>query len=60
MLTKEKVLKSIADLPNEFSLDDLVEKLIILEKVEIGLKQVQEDKTLTTKEAKEKFKKWLK
>lgn len=60
MLTKEKVLQSIQDLPNEFSLDDVVEKLILLEKIEIGLQQVEEGKLLTTQEARQKFEKWLK
>jgi len=32
MLTNEKVLKTIDNLPAEFHLDELVEKLIILEK----------------------------
>ena len=52
MLTKEKVLKSIDDLPSEFSLDDLIEKVIILEKVEIGLHQVKEGKVITLKKLK--------
>lgn len=60
MLTKEKVLKSIHDLPDEFSLDELIEKLILLEKIEIGLQQVKEGKIISNDEAKNKFKKWLK
>lgn len=60
MLIKEKVLKVIDDLPKEFSLDDLVEKLILIEKVEIGLQQVEEGKTMSTTDAKKKLSKWLK
>lgn len=60
MLTKEKVLQSIQDLPNEFSLDEIVEKLILLEKIEIGLQQVKEGKVVNHSTAKEKLKKWLK
>lgn len=60
MLTKEKVIQSIHDLPNEFSLDELVEKLIILEKIEIGLQQVKEGKVISNADAKNKLKKWLK
>ena len=60
MLTKEKVLQSIQDLPNEFSLDDLVEKLILLEKIELGLQQVKEGKVVSNAKAKQKLKKWLK
>ena len=57
MLTKEKVLQSIQDLPNEFSLDDLVEKLILLEKIELGLQQVKDGQTVSNELAKQKLKK---
>ena len=60
MLVKEKVLEIIQSLPNEFSIDDVVEKLIVLQKIETGLQQVAEGKTLPTKDAKEKLQKWLK
>ena len=60
MLTKEKVLQSIQDLPNEFSLDEIVEKLILLEKIEIGLQQVKQGKVVSHNNAKQKLKKWLK
>jgi hypothetical protein len=59
MLVKEKVIEAIQSLPPQFSIDDVVEKLIVLEKIEIGLKQVTEGKVLSTQEAKEKMKKWL-
>ena len=60
MLIKEKVLEALQSLPGEFSLDELVERLILLEKVEIALKQVEEGKTLSQEEAKEKMRKWQK
>lgn len=60
MLIKEKVLQTIESLPQEFSLDDLVERLIVLEKIETGLQQVNEGKTISTEEARKKLKKWLK
>ncbi len=60
MLIKEKVLEAIQSLPAQFSIDDLVERLIVLHKIETGLKQAAEGKTLTTQEAKEKLQKWLK
>jgi len=55
MLTKEKIIQSISDLPDEFSLDELVEKLIILEKIEIGLQQVEEGKVIYHTEVKNEF-----
>lgn len=60
MLVKEKVLEAVQSLPAQFSIDELVEKLIILNKIEVGLQQVVEGKVLTTQEAKEQLKKWLK
>lgn len=60
MLLKEKVLKTIEDLPSKFSIDELMERLIILEKVETGLQQVTEGKTVSTEEARKRLDKWLK
>jgi hypothetical protein len=57
MLIKEKVLEIIESLPNKFSIDELVEKLIILHKIETGLQQVKDGKTLTSDKAKEKLQK---
>ena len=54
MLLKEKVLQTIQQLPAEFSLDELVEKLIVLEKIQIGLDQVKEGKKVSTEEARQK------
>ena len=60
MLVKEKVLKTIESLPMEFSIDELVERLIVLEKIEIGLQQVKEGKKVSIEEARKELDKWLK
>lgn len=39
MITKEKLKKSISDFPEEFSIEDLIERLILVEKIELGNKQ---------------------
>ena len=36
MITKEKLKKSISDFPEEFSIEDLIERLILIEKIELG------------------------
>ena len=59
MITKEHLLQSIKDLPETFSLDDLLDRVILLQKIETGLAQSATNKTSTTEEAKEKLKKWL-
>lgn len=60
MLTKKKLLQSIKDLPEHFSIDDLLDRVILLQKIENGLKQSIEKKGKTTEQAKAKLKKWLK
>lgn len=59
MLTKKAVNKQIKELPEEFTLDELVEKLLIVEKVNRGLKDVEEGKTITDAELDKKMKKWF-
>ena len=60
MLVKEKVLETIRSLPDEFSLDELVERLILLEKINTGLQEVEDGKIMSQEEAKERMKKWQK
>ncbi|MCB9291934.1 MAG: hypothetical protein H6559_02215 [Lewinellaceae bacterium] len=60
MLVKEKVLETIRSLPDEFSLDELFERLILLEKVNAGLQEVEEGKVMSQEEAKQRMKKWQK
>ena len=60
MLTRDDVLKTIDDLPKEFSLDEIIDKIIILEKIDTGLVQSKNNETVSTSEAKEQLAKWLK
>ena len=60
MFTKNQVLANLQTLPEEFSLDELIDRLIFIQKIENGVKQSEEDEVKTTEEAKEKLKKWLK
>ena len=39
MLIKTKVLKAIKQLPDEFSIDEMIDKMILIEKIEIGIAQ---------------------
>jgi hypothetical protein len=60
MLTKEKVIKTVSNLPDNFSLDELIDKLIFIEKVQKGLENSLSDKVYSKEEAKIKLSKWLK
>ncbi len=58
-MRKSAVLDSISNLPDEFSIDDIIERLIIIEKIDKGRQQVKEGKTNTEDQAKAKLSKWL-
>jgi predicted transcriptional regulator len=60
MLTKEKVKKSIENLPESFMIDQLIEQLIFIEKVEEGLQQSEEGKVITNDTMKKLIDKWAK
>ena len=52
-MKKDKVLETINLLPEEFSLEELVEKLLFIEKVEKGFKDAKEGRTIGLKDAKQ-------
>jgi predicted transcriptional regulator len=60
MLVKAKVLETIQSLPDNFSLDELVERLIVLEKIQEGLRQVEDGEVMSNEKAKKRLGKWLK
>lgn len=60
MLNKEQLIQTIKELPESFSLDDLLDSLLLVQKIETGLGQSAAGETLTTEEAKQKLNKWLK
>jgi hypothetical protein len=57
-MKREKVMETVNELPPEFELDELLEKLIFVEKVEKGLKQLDEGKTVSHVKVKDMIKKW--
>lgn len=56
MLTKEKVINSLPDMPDTFSMDELMDILILLQKVETGLEQSKKGEVFSAEEAKEMLK----
>ena len=60
MLTKEKIIKSIENMPDKFSIEEVIERLVLLQKIEIGLEQSDNEETYSTEEARKNLEKWLK
>ncbi|MCG2591096.1 hypothetical protein [Rhodohalobacter sulfatireducens] len=60
MISKKNVIQGLEKLPDHFSIDDLLDQLLLIEKVELGLQQSKNNETVSTEEAKKKLDKWLK
>ncbi len=60
MLTKEKIIKSIENMPDKFSIEEVSERIVLLQKIEIGLEQSDNGETYSTEEARKNLEKWLK
>lgn len=60
MTTKEKVLQAVNNLPDDASIDDAMDRLLFLAKIERGLQQADAGQTIPYSEAKERMAKWLK
>ena len=59
MLTKEILIEQAEKLPKEFSLDELMERLILVEKINKGVLQSQNNETISEVELELKTAKWF-
>ena len=60
MLTKEKLSKTINNLPDKFTIDELIDKLIFMEKVEEGYQQSETGNVVSNEDVKLMIDKWSK
>ena len=58
-MKKSAVLDVVSKLPDEVSVDEVIERLIIVEKIEKGQQQVKDNKVTSEEQAREKLNKWL-
>jgi hypothetical protein len=59
-MTKEKTLTVLQNLPNHFEIDDLIEKLIFMEKIDKGLEQAKNSNGIKHEDVKSMITKWSK
>ncbi len=59
MLTKEILKEQIERFPDEFTIDELVEKLILIEKIETGNKQSERGNVISEQEMENEIEKWF-
>jgi predicted transcriptional regulator len=57
-MEKKKALEAIQEMPENFDLEVLIERLIFIEKVEKGLEQIKDGKVITHEQLKSLAKQW--
>ena len=60
MLTKDKVAALVEHMPDTFSVDDLVERVLLLQKVELAQKEIENGEGLDWDDVKKEMNEWLK
>lgn len=59
MLTKARIKEQIDRLPEKFSLDESSERLILIEKIESGIKQSENGEVISEDEMDNEIEKWF-
>ena len=59
MITKEPLIETIKQLPPEFSVDEVIDKIFLLENIEKGLQQSQKGKVTRDEDLDKKLPEWL-
>jgi hypothetical protein len=60
MITKKQLSATLENLPEKFSIEDLIDKLILLDKIERAEKQSEEGVTISETELEKEIEKWFK
>ena len=58
-MTKEQILEAVHQLPDNFELEDLFERLLLIKRIEEGVRQSDNGETLTEAEARNYLSRWL-
>jgi len=59
MLQREKLIETIKQLPSKFSVDEVIDRIFLLDKIETGLQQSQKGEVTPDEELDKKLPEWL-
>jgi len=59
MTIKEKVLQAVENLPDDAAIEEAMERLLFMAKIERGLEQAEAGRIISRDEVKERVTKWL-
>lgn len=60
METKQQILKAMEDLPDDAGIEDALDRLYLLYKVDRGLRQADGGELISQEEIRQRMAKWLK
>lgn len=60
MITKEKLQEHISKLPDQINIDDLIDKLVFIDKLESRIQESNNNETITDEELENETEKWFK
>ena len=60
MLTKTQIIDSLSNLPENVTIDQVIDHLVVVEKIQNGLEDSANGRVYNKDQAKSKLKKWLK
>jgi predicted transcriptional regulator len=59
-MLKSTIIHTLNELPSKFNLDDFLEKLIVIEKIDEGMEEAKTGKTISHDKVKKMVAKWHK
>ncbi len=60
MTAKQRVLQTVQQLPDDVSIEDVMERLLVLAKIERGIAQADRGETISHQDVRNRMEKWLK
>lgn len=60
MITKTKLREQIECLPEEFTINELIDRLMLIEKIENGIEQSKNNEEISEEELEKEISKWFK
>jgi hypothetical protein len=59
MTTKDKIISGIQNLPDSVTIDDILDQIILVEKIEKGIDQSNKNQVVSDEELDKRLGKWL-
>ncbi len=60
MISKEKLLKSLEEMPEKINIDDLLDKILLMQKIEEGILQSERGQVISHDSLKNEMTQWFK